>query len=98
MSAPTPIYLVAAGHGAYSDRSEWTVCAYGDREQAELHCKALNEAAKKIPYRYGPRDDAATAALRLLDPVAPSYVDSEAEYVVVEINLWRHFDEFQGLE
>jgi hypothetical protein len=73
------------------------VCAYGDREQAELHCKALNEAAKKIPYRSGAARIEAFAGLRLLDPVAPNYADQYADYVVVEIALWRHFDEFQGL-
>ena len=45
---PDTIYLVAATAGDYSDREEWTVCAYGDMEQATFHVNALNEAFRTV--------------------------------------------------
>ncbi len=105
---PTTIYLVWGYHSDYECQGQWAVCAYGDREQAELHCKALNGTVKAIEGLYGEymkaggdddfatwRESQSAWVNRLqLDPA----FNEDAQYSVVEVSLWRHFDEFQGLE
>jgi hypothetical protein len=78
---PVKVFVVAATSGEYSDRTEWDVCCYYDREQAELHVAALTAAVKALPWGV-PWDEQ----------------DTHPAYVVVEIDLWAHFDQFQGLD
>ncbi len=110
---PTTIYLVAEQTGEGSMKGHRPVCAYGDREQAEAHVAALmmvEEAAESLRREYmkaGEGENGETETFmawrkrqsvwvncEALDP----YFDGDSTYVVVEVDLWRHFDEFQGLE
>ncbi len=42
------IYIVGGTTGAYSDRTDWVVCAYTDSEQAETHVRNAMLRAKEI--------------------------------------------------
>lgn len=97
------VYLVVGSTGEYSDHTQWTVCAYGDAEQAELHVAALRKAVEGLKghWRHEDEEDEgevkAEAIRRTLDPSCD--VDCTGVfYEVHEVDLWRHFDEFQGLE
>lgn len=40
----TTLYVVMGSYGEYSDRSEWLVAAYANRELAEKHVLAVTQA------------------------------------------------------
>lgn len=42
------VYLVMGSTGEYSDRTEWCVAVYTNREQAELHAKLAYEHLKQF--------------------------------------------------
>lgn len=47
------IYVVMGSTGEYSDRTEWSVCAYADKALAEQHVQMADACAKEqMPYRY----------------------------------------------
>lgn len=39
MSGNQEIYIVTGSTGEYSDRSEWTICAYLTEQMAQKHCE-----------------------------------------------------------
>ena len=98
------VYAVAGQSGEQSldNVVEWLVAVYGDREQADFHVAALDAVIKKIG-RAVIRPDAMRACepgrqLLSLDPGAFEVPYGGIFYEVVEVSLFRHFDEFQGLE
>lgn len=83
------IYVVMASQGDYSDRSEWTVTAYMEKEMAEEHVRLGELECEK--YNNMTWDEQMQTGPNLYDP--------EANYVaegfwVVEVPLFRHLDEF----
>jgi len=40
------VYIVMGTTGEYSDRSEWSVCAYPERAQAEEHVERASQYAR----------------------------------------------------
>lgn len=39
MDSEGTIYVVMGSTGEYSDRTEWPVCAYSDKSEAQTHCQ-----------------------------------------------------------
>lgn len=91
-----------SGEDSLGNRVEWMVAAYGDREQADFHVAALEKVVKKIgravirPMRL--IDLPLGKELLALDPGAYEVPYGGIWYEVVPVALFRHFDEFQGLE
>lgn len=92
------IYLVIGSTGEYSDHTQWTVCAYGDQVQAELHAAALRKAVDGLNGHWEPEERARIEAIRRTLDGGCNVDCTGAFYGVEEVDLWRHFDEFQGLE
>lgn len=42
------VFVIMATSGEYSDRREWTVCAYTDREAAKAHVEAAERRDREI--------------------------------------------------
>lgn len=47
-------YIVLGSTGEYSDRTEWCVCVYFDKQMAEKHAEAAEAKAREI-YVISPR-------------------------------------------
>lgn len=86
-------YVVHGTTGEYSDRSEWQVAVYTNREQADWHAAKLNELVAKFA-----RDGDATYEER--DAFRTEYdprcnIDyTGVRYGVVALPLCCHVDEF----
>ncbi len=86
------IYIVRGFCGEYSDRSEWTVCAYESREGAEAHALAAQAAGNSVESRTdrdnfkNPHDDY----------FRTDYTGTE--YHVEEVLLWEIGDVKDGGE
>jgi hypothetical protein len=46
------VYVVVGEEGSYSDRTEWLVAAYSDREQAERHVKRCERHVAEARAKY----------------------------------------------
>ncbi len=100
------IYLVEGSTGEYSDHTQWAVAAYLDREMAELHARLANEASAEKNY-LDPEDNYKTTSYKLrqevMEQVKKSYdpncdiIYNGVKYIVTEIPLVRHVDEFREL-
>jgi hypothetical protein len=107
MTEPTRVYVVQGQTGSHDDYREWPVAAYLHLETAEQHCELANGVtAPTVRWNLDWGDRQAfiedTRPLREQlnqhgSPYDPKvYVDpyTGTEYVVVEIPLFRHVDEF----
>jgi hypothetical protein len=90
------IYLVLGTTGEYSDHTEWNVAAYTEKTAAEEHARLLNEWVKGTDvFDFDARKDKAQKCP--YDPMCE--IDyTGTEYVVMEISLFRHVDEFMESE
>lgn len=90
------IYIVMGFTGEYSDAAEWRVVAYTTKEQAEIHIQRINAIIKE----YTKRDYNTQNILQ--NRIIEEGLDSNCRvdytgvsYNIEEIELFRHFDEFQ---
>lgn len=81
------IYIVSGTTGEYSDRSDWEVAAYYDKDQADLHAAKANEHAYKAR-DYGAKME------NPFDPNMEGDPFTGTKYAVSEMKLFRHIDEF----
>jgi hypothetical protein len=85
------IYIVMGTSGEYSDRDEWPVCAYSDKERAQQHVVDASNRARVLsqwrdadgkPWRYSDAPDKPTNEYdpdMLMDYTETSYFLYETE-------------------
>lgn len=79
-----PIFLVVGTCGEYSDRSEWDVCWFPTKEQAEAYAQKCREADAGLGSDRYDSDTVAASMIRRLDP-AWSTDYTGTQYSVVEV-------------
>lgn len=84
---PKKIYIVCATCGQYSDRTEWLVCAYFDKQAADDHAleaekfdRAAQRTLRENGYKYPPDQQR-----NPWDEISPGF--EEIDYSVQEIEL-----------
>ncbi len=87
------VYLVVGSTGEYSDHTQWNVAAYTDKEQADLHAAAANEAVKGAEDMDWEERQLLKEQATLDAVMSISYTGTE--YSVEEVPLFLHFDLFQ---
>ena len=91
MTLPKSVFVVLGSTGEYSDHMEWNVAAYITREEAEQHRDLANEYARFVLTWTGLKD--------IKNPYDPNAtVDCIVEYLVNEVKLFVHVDEFLAQE
>lgn len=87
------IYLIIGNSGEQSDHAEWNVAAYTTPEMAEEHVKRIEEMMKVETKDRRELRKVEEKLKESLDPKAYlSYTG--AEYGILEIEVFRHLDEF----
>ena len=62
MKALQRLWVVYGTRGEYSDRTEWTVCAFADKIDAEKFCKQLQQEVRDAGALYEAREPWALAS------------------------------------
>lgn len=94
------IYLVKGEHGAYSDWTTWVICAYTEKEMAELHRDNANKRMAelaKLDYDEKERLETSNTIANVYDSKNGDryyYGYNEATYSVEEVKLFVHLDEY----
>lgn len=87
------IYLVHGFCGEYSDRAEWTVCAYTDKDEAQAHAERATKACK------GSKNWGWERRSKFKNPYDANFRTdyTGTSYHIEAITLWEPDDSIPGL-
>jgi hypothetical protein len=86
------VYVVTAFSGQHSDRDEWIVACYLDRETAEQHCELAREGHRRVMAL--PTEEWDSDPKNPYDRAYSPTLRDDATFEVVTERLFRHVDEY----
>lgn len=90
------LYVVQGSSREYSDGWSWLIAAYTNEEAANQHCELANQYLKIRPKPY--QDRQAFNKWVNDNPYDKSRNEDVNDYEVLEVDLFRHVDEYQELK